>query len=86
MTERKKREKVVAEINVQHVAQFAAEIGRALNQDEAIAFLNCEGRAYEMWKQMMRAGGEYIKFALREKSRFALRPVEKPTEPRRMVV
>jgi phage/plasmid-associated DNA primase len=86
MTQKKTREKVIAEINLTHVAQFAAEIGRAINQEEATAFLNCEGRAYEMWKQMMRAGGDYIKSQLREKSRFALQPGGKVSEPRRMAV
>jgi hypothetical protein len=35
-----------------------------MTQEEAIGFLNKEGRAYEMWKQMMHAGEEYLKAAL----------------------
>ena len=85
MTEKKNREKVVAEITVSHLAEFASEIGRTLNHDEAVAFLNGEGRAYEMWKHMMLAGEEYVKSALREKSRLAA-PTRNAVEPRRLVV
>lgn len=68
MTDKKKRERVVAEITLAHLTQFARELGRSLSQEEAIAFLNQEGRAYDMWKHMMLAGEEYIKSHL-EKSR-----------------
>jgi len=61
MTEKKKRERVVAEITVGHLKQFARELGRSLTQEEALTFLNQEGRAYDMWKHMMLAGEEYIK-------------------------
>jgi len=61
MTEKKKRERVVAEITVAHLKQFARELGRSLTHDEALTFLNQEGRAYDMWKHMMLAGEEYIK-------------------------
>lgn len=66
MTEKKKREKVVAEITLAHLTHFARELGRHLSQEEAIAFLNQEGRAYAMWKHMMHAGEEYIKSALEQ--------------------
>ena len=72
MTEKKKREKVVAEITVAHLAQFARELGRHLSQEEAVAFLNQDGRAYAMWKQMMHAGEEYIKSALERQPRSPL--------------
>jgi hypothetical protein len=68
MTEMKKRERVVAEITLAHLTQFAREMGRSLSPEEAVAFLNQEGRAYDMWKHMMLAGEEYIKSNL-EKSR-----------------
>lgn len=68
MQDKKKREKVVAEITIAHLLQFAAEAGRTLSQDEAIGFLNQQGRAYEMWKHMMLAGEEYIKHALQSRS------------------
>ena len=64
MTEKKKREKVVAEITVSHLTQLAQELGRHLSQEEAVAFLNQDGRAYAMWKHMMHAGEEYIKSTL----------------------
>jgi hypothetical protein len=66
MTEKRKREKVVAEITATHLTQFAHELGRRLNSDEAMAFLNQEGHAYAMWKEMMHAGEEYIKSALQK--------------------
>jgi len=62
---RKKRERVVAEISLAYLTQFALEIGRARSWDEAIVFLNQEGRAYEMWKRGMTAGEDYIKSELR---------------------
>jgi len=64
MTDKKKREKVVAEITVAHLTQFASEAGRPMSADEAVAFLNQHGRAYEMWKQMMHAAEDYIKATL----------------------
>lgn len=73
MTDKKKRERVVAEITLAHLTQFAREIGRTLNQEEAVAFLNQEGRAYDMWKHMMLAGEEYIKNNL-ERSRGGVLP------------
>ena len=66
MTEKRKREKVVAEITIAHLTQFAHDIGCGLNPEEATAFLNQEGRAYAMWKEMMHAGEEYIKKALQK--------------------
>jgi hypothetical protein len=71
MTEKKKRERVVAEITLSHLTQFAREMGRSLSHEEGVAFLNQEGRAYDMWKHMMLAGEEYIKSNL-EKSRTPL--------------
>jgi hypothetical protein len=68
MTDKKKRERVIAEITLAHLTQFAREIGRCISHEEAVAFLNQEGRAYDMWKHMMLAGEEYIKSNL-EKSR-----------------
>ena len=47
------------------MTQVAAGIGRELSYEEAMAFLNQQGDAYDMWKQMMRAGEDYIKHTLR---------------------
>ena len=79
MPERKPREKVVAEITVPYLKQVAAGIGRELSREDAMAFLNEEGRAYDMWKQMMRAGEEYIKSTLRNPPTIAL---HRPPVPR----
>lgn len=38
--------------------------GSSLSGQEALAFLNQNGRAYEMWKRMMQAGEDYLKTAL----------------------
>jgi hypothetical protein len=82
MPDRKPREKVVAEITVPYLKQVAAGIG--LSREDAMAFLNQEGRAYDMWKQMMRAGEEYIKSTLRNTQPI---PLHRPTPPRgRMAV
>jgi hypothetical protein len=64
MTEKKKREKVNAEITAAHLIQFAREVGTGMTQEDAIAFLNRNGRAYDMWKHMMQAGEDYIKQTL----------------------
>ena len=65
MTEKKKREKVNAEITVTHLIQFARELGVHMSREEAIAFLNRDGRAYGMWKHMMHAAEEYVKEKLK---------------------
>ena len=84
MADRKPREKVVAEITAPYLAQVAAGIGHELSREDAMAFLNQEGRAYAMWKQMMRAGEEYIKSTLRSGHTI---PIHRHTPPRgRMAV
>jgi len=71
MAELKKcwRQKVVAEMTAVHLQQFAREMGTSLSTPDALVFLNEHGRAYEMWKQMMRAGEEYIKPKIQESQR-----------------
>ncbi len=71
MAEMKKcwRQKVVAEMTAAHLQQFARELGTPLSAPDALVFLNERGRAYEMWKEMMRAGEEYIKASLQETRR-----------------
>jgi hypothetical protein len=81
MTGNKKREKVVAEITAAHLSQFANELGAVMTREEAIAFLNRDGRAYSMWKQMMQAGEEYIKNSLQRQAPLRLRPND-PKRPR----
>ena len=64
MNPKRERQRVTAEITVFHLTQFTRATGASLSAEEAMAFLNEGGRAYEMWKQMMRAGEEYIKNTL----------------------
>ena len=55
------RERVTAEITVAHLIEFARESGEQLSFEQAEAFLNENGQAYEMWMHMMRAGEEFVK-------------------------
>jgi hypothetical protein len=64
MIQKKKREKVVAEITTFHLTQMVEGLGRTLSREEAIAFLNQGDRAYDMWRHMMHAGEAYIKSTL----------------------
>lgn len=84
MPEKKNREKVIAEITVTHLMQFSGEIGRAMSREEAINFLNHDGRAYKMWKHMMHAAEEYLKSTLNQSNVVSVpRPVAQRS---RMVV
>ena len=86
MTEKKRREKVNAEITAAHLVQFARELGTVLTQEEAIGFLNRGGRAYAMWKHMMRAGEEYVKDTLQRESRSPVPLRQTESRRGRMVV
>jgi hypothetical protein len=86
MTEKKKREKVNAEITTAHLIQFAHEVGAGMTHEDAVAFLNRNGRAYDMWKHMMRAGEEYIKETLRRESPARYRTQPSQTLRRSMIV
>lgn len=55
------RERVIAEITVAHLIEFAREAGDEISTSQAEAFLNENGHAYQMWMEMMRAGEEFIK-------------------------
>jgi hypothetical protein len=72
MPEKRKREKVVAEITLAHLTQIAQETGRALTHEEGLEFLNQNGRAYAMWTKMMQAGEEYIKATLEQQAPVAV--------------
>jgi hypothetical protein len=70
MSDKKKREKVVAEISLAHLMQLAAESRLPASRAEVTDFLNQNGNAYAMWKQMMQAGEEYFrKYFSRESQR-----------------
>lgn len=64
MTEKKDRERVMAEITISYVLRLANEHGCSVSRERARVFLNEEGRAYEMWKHMMQAGEEFIASSL----------------------
>ena len=60
MSEKKDRERVIAEITLAHLMRLGNEQGCPVSREQALAFLNQEGRAFEMWKHMMQAGEEFI--------------------------
>ena len=60
MTEKKDRERVIAEITLSHLIRLGNERGCPVSRRQALAFLNQEGRAFEMWKRMMQAAEEFI--------------------------
>jgi hypothetical protein len=60
MTQKKCRDRVIAEITLSHLLRLANEQGCPVNREQALVFLNQEGRAFEMWKQMMQAGENFI--------------------------
>jgi hypothetical protein len=55
---------VLAEITLSHLMRLANEEGCSVSREQALAFLNEEGRAFEMWKHMMQAGEEFIASSL----------------------
>jgi hypothetical protein len=59
---------VVAEITLAHLTQFPRQKDRSLAPEETMAFLNQNGRAYEIWKRMMQAGEDYIKSSLQART------------------
>ena len=50
----------MAEITLSHLLRLATEHGYSVNREQAVAFLNQQGRAYELWKHMMQAGEDFI--------------------------
>ena len=64
MSEKKDRERVTAEITLSHLMRLGNEQGRPLSREQALAFLNQEGRAFEMWKHMMQAAEDFIAYSL----------------------
>ena len=64
MMQKKNRDRVIAEITLPHLLRLANEHGCSITRDQAAVFLNQEGHAYEMWKQMMQAGEEFIASSL----------------------
>ncbi len=64
MTQKKDRDRVMAEITLAHLLRLAHEQGCSVSREQTRLFLNEEGRAYEMWKHMMQAGEEFIASSL----------------------
>lgn len=60
MIEKKERERVVAEITLSHLIRLGNEQGCPVSRQQALAFLNQQGRAFEMWKHMMQAAEDFI--------------------------
>ena len=63
MTEKRKRDKVIAEITLFHLMRLAGERGLHVSREQALVFPNQES-AYEMWKHMMHAGEDFIRGSL----------------------
>ena len=68
---KKDRERVIAEITLSHLMRLGNEQGRPVSREQALAFLNQEGRAFEMWKHMMQAAEEFIACSLLRNSLFS---------------
>jgi len=64
MTEKKDRERVIDEITLSHLIRLGTEQGCPVSRQQALAFLNQEGRAFEMWKHMMQAAEDFISGSL----------------------
>ena len=64
MTQKKDRDRVMAEITLPHLLRLANEHGCSVSREQALAFLNEQGRAFEMWKHMMQAGEEFVASSL----------------------
>jgi tRNA nucleotidyltransferase (CCA-adding enzyme) len=81
MTDKKDRERVIAEITLSHLIRLGNEQGCPVSRQQALAFLNQEGRAFEMWKHMMQAAEDFVagslfqhSFSSGEHNGFASRP------------
>jgi len=68
MIDKKDRERVIAEITLSHLIRLGNEQGCPVSRQQALAFLNQEGRAFEMWKHMMLAAEEFIAGSLLQNS------------------
>ncbi len=51
---------MIAEITLSHLLRLANEHRCFVSRKQAVKFLNQQGHAFEMWKQMMQAGEEFI--------------------------
>jgi len=60
MRDKKDRERVIAEITLSHLIRLGNEQGCPVSREQALAFLNQQEHAYEMWKHMMLAAEDFI--------------------------
>jgi len=60
MSEKKNRERMIAEVRLSRVIRLGNEDGCRVTRPQAFGFLNRERRAFEMWKHMMLAAEEFI--------------------------
>ena len=51
---------MIAEITLSHLIRLGNEQGCPVSRQQDLAFLNQEGRAFEMWKHMMHAAEDFI--------------------------
>ena len=51
---------MIAEITLSHLLRLANEHHCFVSRKQALKFLNQQGHAFEMWKQMMQAGEDFI--------------------------
>lgn len=64
MIRKKDRERVVAEVTLSHLMRLGNQEGCPVNREQALAFLNQAGLAFEMWKHMMQAAENFIASSL----------------------
>ena len=64
MSEKKDRQRVIAEITLSHLMRWGNEQGCPVSREQGLAFLNQNGRACEMWKHMMQAAEDFIACSL----------------------
>jgi hypothetical protein len=81
VTDKKDRERVIAEITLSYLIRLGNDQACPVSRQQALAFLNQEGRAFEMWKRMMQAAEEFMAGSLfqhplspGEPNRFSSRP------------
>jgi hypothetical protein len=60
MTEKRKKRERYRRNHTVSFMRLANEFGCSVSREQALAFLNQEGRAFEMWKYMMQAGENFI--------------------------
>ena len=62
--QKRDRERVLAEITLSYLMRLAIEQGCPVSREQALEFLNEEGRAYEMWKSHDAGGGGFYRTQL----------------------